>query len=172
MLPNTFLPHDTFSQNPAIRFPCFLRSIVEDGFNVRTQSCRSCRDSSTSHAAQLNTIATGNLIPIIARKLRIPAISYSYAYLSKHVADKSRFGCDGGKIECRMDIHVRRMANISDMNVQATGIAAMDRASETRPVSISDSGFGHNALNFHGRMPRLRFDRMSSKANPPYNPSV
>ena len=29
---------------------------------------------------------------------------------------------------CRMDIHVRRMANISDMNVQATGIAAMDRA--------------------------------------------
>ena len=28
--------------------------------------------------------------------------------------------------ECRMDIHVRRMANISDMNVQATGIAAMD----------------------------------------------
>ncbi len=27
-----------------------------------------------------------------------------------------------------MDIHVRRMANISDMNVQATGIAAVDRA--------------------------------------------
>ena len=24
---------------------------------------------------------------------------------------------------CRMDIHVRRMANNSDMNVQATGIA-------------------------------------------------
>jgi len=62
-----------------------------------------------------------------------------------------------------MDIHVRRMAKISDMNVQGTGIAAMDLASETRPVSISHSGFGHNALNFHGRMPRLRFDRMLSQ---------
>jgi len=87
---------------------------------------------------------------------------YSQAYLSKHVADESSFVCDGGRIECRMDIHVRRMARISDMNVQATGIAAMDRVSGTRPVSISHSGFGHSALNFHGRMPRLRFDRMSS----------
>ena len=26
------------------------------------------------------------------------------------------------------------------------------------------SGFGHNALNFRGRTPRLRFDRMSSSA--------
>ena len=72
--------------------------------------------------------------------------------------------CDGGTIESRMDIHVRHMANISDMNVQATGIAAMDRASGTRPVSISHSGFGHNALNFRGRTPRLRFDRMSTSA--------
>ena len=62
--------------------------------------------------------------------------SGSYAYLSKHVANESSFVCDGGTIECRMDIHVRRMANISDMNVKATGIAAMDRASGTRPVSI------------------------------------
>ena len=88
----------------------------------------------------------------------------SYAYLLKHVADESSFVCDGGTIECRMDIHVRHMANISDMNVQATGIAAMDRASGTRPVSISHSGFGHNALNFRGRTPRLRFDRMSPSA--------
>ena len=42
----------------------------------------------------------------------------------------------------------------------------MDRASGTRPVSILHSGFGHNALNFHGRMPRLRFDRMSSSESP------
>ena len=34
----------------------------------------------------------------------------SYAYFSKHVADDSSFGCDGGPIECRMDIHVRRVA--------------------------------------------------------------
>ena len=34
----------------------------------------------------------------------------SYAYFSKHIADESSFGCDGGPIECRMDIHVRRMA--------------------------------------------------------------
>jgi len=40
----------------------------------------------------------------------------------------------------------------------------MDRASGTRPVSISNSGFGHNALNFPGRTPRLRFDRMSPSA--------
>ncbi len=52
----------------------------------------------------------------------------SYAYFSKHVVDESSFRCDAKTIECRMDIHVRRMANISDMNVQATGIAAMDRA--------------------------------------------
>gem|GEM_PF-4032673 len=38
----------------------------------------------------------------------------------------------------------------------------MDRASGTWRVSISHSGFGHNALNFHRRMPRLRFDTMSS----------
>ena len=61
-----------------------------------------------------------------------------------------------------MDIHVRRMANISDMNVQATGIAALDRASGTRPVSISHSGSGHNALNFRGRTLGLRFDRIRS----------
>ena len=48
----------------------------------------------------------------------------SWAYFSKHVADESSFRCDAKTIECRMDIHVRRMANISDMNVQATGIAA------------------------------------------------
>ena len=34
----------------------------------------------------------------------------SYAYFSKLVADESSFGCDGKTIECRMDIHVRRMA--------------------------------------------------------------
>jgi len=28
------------------------------------------------------------------------------------------------------------------------------------------SGFGHHALNFHGRMPRLRFDTMSSSESP------
>ena len=60
--------------------------------------------------------------------------------------------------ERRMDIHVRRMANVSDMNVQATGIAASDRVATTRPVSGScHSGFGHNALNFRGRTPQLRF---------------
>ena len=52
----------------------------------------------------------------------------SYAYLSKHVADESGIVCDVGTIECTMGIYVRRMANISDMNVQGTGIAAMDRA--------------------------------------------
>jgi len=48
----------------------------------------------------------------------------SYADFSKHVVDESGFRCDARTIECRMDIHVRRMDNISDMNVQATGIAA------------------------------------------------
>ena len=41
------------------------------------------------------------------------------------------------QIESRMDIHFRDMANFSDMNVQATGIAAKDRASGTRPDSYS-----------------------------------
>ena len=86
--------------------------------------------------------------------------------LDTFLTDKDAVTKSIGTIECRMDIHVRRMANISDMNVQGTGIAAMDRASGTRPVSISHSGFGHNALNFHGRMPRLRFDRMSSSESP------
>ena len=54
------------------------------------------------------------------------------------------------------------LVNISDMNVQATGIAALDRVATTRPVTTSHFGFGHNALNFRGRTPRLRFDRMSS----------
>ena len=54
---------------------------------------------------------------------------FSYAYLLKHAADESSFVYDGGTIESRMDIHVRRMARISDMNVQATGIAAMDPSS-------------------------------------------
>jgi len=44
-----------------------------------------------------------------------------------------------------MDIHVRHMARISDMNVQATGIAAVDRASATWLVSRSHSGFGRDA---------------------------
>ena len=46
-----------------------------------------------------------------------------YVYVSKHVVDESSFRCDAKTTECTMDIHVRRMANISDMNVQATGIA-------------------------------------------------
>ena len=49
--------------------------------------------------------------------------STRYADHSKHVADESSFEYDGAAIECRMDIHVRRVANNSDMNVQATGIA-------------------------------------------------
>gem|GEM_PF-4636006 len=57
-------------------------------------------------------------------------ILLSYAYLWKHVADESSFVCDGGTIECKMDIHFRRMVKISDMNVQATGIAATDRPLE------------------------------------------
>ena len=47
-----------------------------------------------------------------------------HAYFSKHVADETSFRCDANTNECRMDIDVCRMANISDMNVQATGIAA------------------------------------------------
>ena len=55
------------------------------------------------------------------------------------------------------------LVNISDMNVQATGIAALDRAAITRPDSDSShSEFCHNAFNFGGWTPRLRFDRMSS----------
>ena len=65
--------------------------------------------------------------------------------LDTFLTDKDAVTKSIGTIECRMDIHVRRMANISDINVQATGIAAMDRASGTRPVSISHSGFAHNA---------------------------
>ena len=86
---------------------------------------------------------------------------------SKHVADESSFGCDGGTIECRQDGHScpshghetrskRKLlyldnrsimrpcsVNISDMNVQSPEIAALDRAAITRPVSISrHSGFG------------------------------
>ena len=48
------------------------------------------------------------------------------------------------------------LVNISDMNVQATGIAALHRVATTLPVSgSSHSGFGHNALNFRGRTSRL-----------------
>ncbi len=65
------------------------------------------------------------------------------------------------------------LVNISDMNVQATGIAALHRVATTLPVSgSSHSGFGHNALNFRGRTPRLRFDRMSDRATAIYNPLV
>ncbi len=46
-----------------------------------------------------------------------------YVYVSKHVVDESSFRCDAKTVECTMDIHVRRMATVSDMNVQATGIA-------------------------------------------------
>ena len=110
---------------------------------VGVKYCRSPIDFSTPTA---HIFSRSHSFPILD--------SHRYAYRSKHVADESCFVCDGGTIESRMDIHVRRMANISDMNVQATRIAAMDRASETRLVSTSHSGFGHNALNFHGRMPR------------------
>ena len=54
----------------------------------------------------------------------------SYAYFSEHVVDESSFRCDAKTIECRMDIHVRRVANISDMNVQVTGIAAVDKVDQ------------------------------------------
>ena len=62
------------------------------------------------------------------------ALVLSYAYFSEHVVGESNFRCDAKTIECRMDIHVRRMAKcrmdihvrrmarISDMNVQATGM--------------------------------------------------
>jgi len=62
-----------------------------------------------------------------------------------------------------MDIHVRRMAHFSDMNVQATGIATVVRTSGIRSVSISHSAPGHKTLNFRGRtqhaLSAFRLDR-------------
>jgi hypothetical protein len=43
--------------------------------------------------------------------------------------------------KCRMDIHVRRSAKTSDLNVQATEIATVDPVSGTLPISATHPEF-------------------------------